>query len=144
MILKSSDCFEVLRVINKMEAKKDIIDTIIKITNASKKLDVVQGKLINSAKTEEKTHKEICEENPKLVIEIDNLEGKIQGLGMEIVFTIIENIPKAEQEVYKVLAKMHETTVKEVKEWEADKLITSIKDIIGNESFKRFFTSIMK
>lgn len=144
MILKSSDCFEILRVINKMEVKKDIIDSIIKITGLTKRLEKVQAKMLGLAATEEKTNKEICEENPDLVIEFDNLEEQIQGMGMEIIFTIVENIPKAEQEVYKVLAKIYETTVKEVKEWEADKLITSIKDIIGNESFKRFFTSIMK
>lgn len=144
MILKSSDCFEILRVINKMEVKKDIIDSIIKITGLTKRLEKVQAKMLGLAATEEKTNKEICEENPDLVIEFDNLEEQIQGMGMEIIFTIVENIPRAEQEVYKVLAKIYETTVKEVKDWEADKLITSIKDIIGNESFKRFFTSIMK
>lgn len=144
MELKSVDCFEMLRIINKMDVKKDIIDILVKITGLNKKLEKVQRGLLEIAEKENKTTKEVCSENVEMVLEFDKLEGQIQGLGMEIVFVIIENIPYAETEVYKLLARMNNITVKDVKEWDAEKLINEVKEIIANESFKRFFTSIMR
>lgn len=144
MELKSVDCFEMLRIINKMDVKKDIIDILVKITGLNKKLEKVQRGLLEIAEKENKTTKEVCSENVEMVLEFDKLEGQIQGLGMEIVFVIIENIPYAEAEVYKLLARMNNITVKDVKEWDAEKLINEVKEIIANESFKRFFTSIMR
>lgn len=144
MELKSVDCFEMLRIINKMDVKKDIIDILVKITGLNKKLEKVQRGLLEIAEKENKTTKEVCSENVEMVLEFDKLEGQIQGLGMEIVFVIIENIPYAETEVYKLLARMNNIAVKDVKEWDAEKLINEVKEIIANESFKRFFTSIMR
>lgn len=144
MIITSSDCFEILRVINKMEIKKDLIKSIIEIVKVKTKADKVQGKLLAIAEKEEKEIRQVVEENIILAENFENLDSEMKENMLVIIFTIIENIPKAEQEVYKVLSKLNNCPVKEVKEWEADKLILAIKEIVTNESFQRFFSSMTK
>lgn len=144
MIITSSDCFEILRVINKMEIKKDLIKSIIEIVKVQAKVDKVQGKLLAIAQKEEKELRQVVEENIDLAEKFENLDSEMKENMIEIVFTIVENIPKAEQEVYKVLSKLNNCPIKEVKEWEADKLILAIKEIATSESFQRFFSSMTK
>lgn len=144
MIITSSDCFEILRVINKMEIKKDLIKSIIEIVKVKTKADKVQGKLLAIAEKEEKEIRQVVEQNIVLAENFENLDSEMKENMLEIIFTIIENIPKAEQEVYKVLSKLNNCPIKEVKEWEADKLILAIKEIATNESFQRFFSSMTK
>lgn len=144
MVIKSSDCFEILRVINKMEVKKELINTIMDIIKLQTKIEKVQNKLLSISKTEEKEIKQVVEENIILAEQLEELSGEEQAKGLGIIFTIVENIPKAEQEVYKLIAKLNDCTIKEVKEWECEKLIENIKEIVFNEGFQRFFSSLMK
>lgn len=144
MVIKSSDCFEILRVINKMEIKKELINTIMEIIKVQTKAEKIQARLLNMAEAEGKEIREVVEENITIAEQFDDLNGEVQAKGLEMIFIIVENIPKAEQEVYKLLAKLNDCTVKDVKEWEGEKLIEAIKEIIFNEGFQRFFSSLMK
>lgn len=144
MIITSGDCFEILRVINKMEIRKELIKSIVEIVKVQAKVDKVQTKLLAIAEKEEKEIRQVVEENINLAEKLESFNSEMQENVLEIIFTIIENIPKAEQEVYKVLSKLNNCPIKEVKEWEADKLIIVIKEIATNESFQRFFSSMTK
>lgn len=144
MKITSKDCFSILQVINKMNIKKELIETILEIAKVETKVKKIQDTLLGIAEKEGKDIKEVVQENIELSEKYDNLGREIQAKGFELIFLFIENLPKAEKEVYTTLSKIYGVTVKEVEAWEGDKLIEAIKEIATNQAFQRFFSSLMK
>lgn len=144
MKITSKDCFSILQVINKMNIKKELIETILEIAKVETKVKKIQDTLLGIAEKEGKDIKEVVQANIELSEKYDNLGREIQAKGFELIFLFIENLPKAEKEVYTTLSKIYGVTVKEVEAWEGDKLIEAIKEIATNQAFQRFFSSLMK
>lgn len=144
MKITSKDCFSILQVINKMNIKKELIETILDIAKVETKVKKIQDTLLGIAEKEGKDIKEVVQANIELSEKYDNLGREIQAKGFELIFLFIENLPKAEKEVYTTLSKIYGVTVKEVEAWEGDKLIEAIKEIATNQAFQRFFSTLMK
>lgn len=145
MVIKTGECFEILRIINKMGIKKDIIKIIKDFLKINMKAQKLQNDLLKIA--EQKFDGDIdkaVENNLVLAEEYDNATNEQNGLGIEGMFLIVESMPLAENEMVKLIAKLNNVSVGEVKEYEVDVLIEKIKEIIMCESFQRFFSSMMK
>lgn len=73
----------------------------------------------------------------------DILEDKTMTttqVGMNIVFTIIENCPDAENEIYKFIANISGFAVEEIENMELEMFIEIIGEIIKENDLKKVFT----
>lgn len=61
------------------------------------------------------------------------------GLILKLSQKIIEGLPKAEKEIYSLLASVSGVSVKEVKELEIDEFLEMVVEFIKKEEFKSFF-----
>lgn len=150
MKITSKQAFSLLRIIEKMELKKDLIEAMNEQMKLEKKLNEAQKELRELA--EEKGIKDITEEEVKVLFEEDKelkirfaeIQQEQQVKGLELLFLILEKLPHAEKEVYTFLSKVYDIPVKELEELEFDEVATMIKNVVGSESFQRFFTLILK
>lgn len=145
MKILTTDCFEILKIINKMGIKKEIVKLIKEFLKTNMKVRKLQANLLKIAEKKFKGDIEkAVENNLVLAEEYDNALSDQSGLGMEGIFLIVESMPLAQNETIKLIAKLNGTTTEEVEGYEADVLIEKIKEIIMCESFQRFFSSMMK
>lgn len=145
MKILTSDCFELIRIINKMGIKKDLVKLIKELIKVSTKVTKLQTNLLSIA---EKKYKGDIEKavtnNLELAETFDNAQAEQSGLAVEGVFLVVESIPNAENEVKRIISKLYNVTLEEVENYEADELIEKVQGIIASESFQRFFSSIAK
>lgn len=71
---------------------------------------------------------------------LDNNTMTTTQIGMNILFTIIENCPDAENEIYKFVANISGFTVDEVENMELEIFIEIIAEIIKENDLKKVFT----
>lgn len=145
MIIQTGECFEILRIINKMGIKKDIIKIIKDFLKVNMKVQKLQSNLLKIAEKKFKGDiNKAVENNLVLAEEYDNATSEQSGLGIEGVFLVVESMPLAENELVKLISKLNNVTVEEVKAYEVDVLIEKVKEILMCESFQRFFSSLVK
>ena len=150
MKITSKQAFSLLRIIEKMELKKDLIDAMNEQMKLENKLQEAQKELRELAEekgiqdiTEEQV-KELFEEDQELKIRFSELQQDQRVKGLELLFLVLEKLPNAEKEVFTFLSKVYEIPVSEIEELEFDEVGIMIKNIILSESFQRFFTLILK
>lgn len=139
MRLNTMQCVALIKLINKMELKKDLLDLINKTIKLHTKTEQIQKTMLRMCEEQGKEIKQIVAENEGLAIELDNTTMEIQSITIEGVFTIVEAIPRAENEVYKVVADIKDMNIKDVKEAEGSLLVDFFMDVAKSETFKRFF-----
>lgn len=115
------DAFVLARIIRKAKLK-DLI------TNAVKESGIIT---------------EIKKDNEKDTKTNSEIDNKIEEVGIEIVFTIIDNCSEedVEKEIYKLIANISEMTEKEIRELEIPDFINLIKKFINENDIKGFFKS---
>lgn len=144
MILNTNDCFELIKIISKMGIKRDLIDIIKKVIVANSKLQNTQRKLLEIAEKKYKgDNKKAVENNVELGELYYNLEAELNSYLVEVVFLVVEGMPRAEKEVKGIVAKVNNITIEEVESMEADVFLTKVKEIVSNETFQRFFSSTL-
>lgn len=154
LIITTSEAFEVIRIINKLNMKDSLMKAIESFTRLQqqreqefRKLQELMIKEIGGREEylnlseEDKTaiSNKVLVENSNIqecVVEIDANQSKI---GMDILYDFIIKIPMAEKEVYKCLAKIFNEPVKEVEVQPLDKTIDMIKKIATSETLMGFF-----
>lgn len=146
VVIKSEDAFSIIRVINKMGIKKDLIDLVknsMKLNN--RKTNVFKELYIREGLTQEdEINGDTIFKHSDLSKELNDINEELSTYGMDIIYSIIANIPLAEKEVYVVLSKVYGVKEKDIKELEFDGLVEKIMGVVKSESFQRFFTLIMK
>lgn len=154
LIITTSEAFEVIRIINKLNMKDSLVKAMVELTRLQqqreqefRKLQELMIKEIGGREEylnlseEDKTaiSNKVLVENSNIqecVVEIDANQSKT---GMDILYDFIIKIPMAEKEVYKCLAKIFNKPVKEVEVQTLDKTIDMIKKIATSETLMGFF-----
>ncbi|WP_160678761.1 hypothetical protein [Clostridium sp. C8-1-8] len=137
-----------LKVVNKMGIKQDIISKLREISKVEINSKKAYSELLNFVVEGEEVTNELTE---KLLNEHLDIAEKLQNaredqvsIVLELVFTILEKIPSAETEFYKALSTIYELKENEVKALDLGDVAEKLKEIIFSESFIKLFTLVQK
>ena len=156
MIVTTSNAFEVLRIIKKIGIKNELMNSLKEISITNKKLESDNKKLLlllikenkdylSLEETEkDKLNIKVLNKNEELANEIGELQRRQEEVGLDLLSDFIFNIEKAEQDIYKLLAKIEHLTEKEVKERGIDWTVEKIKEIFLSENVQKLFTFATK
>ncbi len=154
LIITTSEAFEVIRIINKLNMKDSLVSSMVEFTRLEqqsqqeyRKVSEIMIKEIGSREEylnlseEDKTaisNKVLAENNniQESLVKINETQTKT---GMDILYDFISKIPMAEKEVYKCLSKIFNKPIKEVETQELDKTIEMIKEVVKCKSIISFF-----
>ena len=146
MKITTKQCISILKFINAMGIKKDLIDGIKKIMTANKNIDLI-NKTIASKLQDKSSVDEVAKflmENPSVRDEMDRLSEEQQGVLLELVYLIIEGIPRAEDIFYKTIAEIKNVEVEEIKNADALETVKTLQEIVNSDTFMGFFQLQMK
>lgn len=147
MKITTQQCISILKFINAMGIKKDLIDGIKKILGLKNDSDLLTRSIAEKLGDKAKDINEVAKfliDNPKIREEKNRLEEEQQGCLFEIVYLIIEGIPRAEDLFYKTIADIKGLDVEVVKSTDGAETVDFIKEIINSETFMGFFKFGMK
>ena len=156
MIVTTSNAFEVLRIIKKIDIKNELMNSLKEISITNKKLESDNKKLLlllikenkdylSLEETEkDKLNIKVLNENEELANEIGELQRRQEEVGLDLLSDFIFNIEKAEKDIYKLLAKIEHLTEKEVAERGIDWTAEKIKEIFLSENVQKLFTFATK
>ena len=156
MIVTTSNAFEVLRIIKKIGIKNELMNSLKEISITNKKLESDNKKLLlllikenkdylSLEETEkDKLNIKVLNENEELANEIGELQRRQEEVGLDLLSDFIFNIEKAEQDIYKLLAKIEHLSEKEVAERGIDWTVEKIKEIFLSENVQKLFTYATK
>ena len=156
MIVTTSNAFEVLRIIKKIGIKNELMNSLREISITNKKLESDNKKLLLLLIKEnkdylslEETEKDkfnikVLNENEELANEIGELQRRQEEVGLDLLSDFIFNIEKAEQDIYKLLAKIEHLSEEEVAERGIDWTVEKVKEIFLSENVQKLFTFATK
>lgn len=156
MIVTTSNAFEVLRIIKKIGIKNELMNSLKEISITNKKLESDNKKLLlllikenkdylSLEETEkDKLNIKVLNENEELANEIGELQRRQEEVGLDLLSDFIFNIEKAEQDIYKLLAKIEHLSEEEVAERGIDWTVEKIKEIFLSENVQKLFTYATK
>lgn len=147
MQINTQQCISILKFINKMEIKKELIEGIKRMVRLNNESEIINQTIIDKLGENRKDIKEVAKfliENEDIRNKKDDIEGEKQEILFNIVFLIIEGIPKAEDIFYKTIADIKGTDVNTVKGLDGAETVGFLKEIINSETFKGFFSLTMK
>ena len=156
MIVTTSNAFEVLRIIKKIGIKNELMNSLKEISITNKKLESDNKKLLlllikenkdylSLEETEkDKLNIKVLNANVDLANEIGELQRRQEEVGLDLLSDFIFNIEKAEQDIYKLLAKIEHLSEKEVAERGIDWTVEKIKEIFLSENVQKLFTYATK
>lgn len=156
MIVTTSNAFEVLRIIKKIGIKNELMSSLKELALVSKKLESKNKKLLLlllkenenylSLKETEKDNLNIkvLNEHEELANEIGELQRRQEEVGLDLLSDFIFNIEKAEQDIYKLLAKIEHLSEEEVAERGIDWTVEKVKEIFLSENVQKLFTFATK
>lgn len=130
-----------------MGIKKDLIEGIKKIFRLKSEEDLINKNISLKLGDKRKDVTEVAKfliKNPEINTKKNNLEEEQQGILFEIVFSIIEGIPKAENEFYSTIADIKGVDVNAIKDLDGAETVGFLKEIVSSETFKGFFSLTMK
>lgn len=156
MIVTTSNAFEVLRIIKKIGIKNELMNSLKEISITNKKLESCNKKLLlllikenkdylSLEETEkDKLNIKVLNENVDLANEIGELQRRQEEVGLDLLSDFIFNIEKAEQDIYKLLAKIEHLSEEEVAERGIDWTVEKVKEIFLSENVQKLFTFATK
>lgn len=156
MIVTTSNAFEVLRIIKKIGIKNELMNSLKEISITNKKLESDNKKLLlllikenkdylSLEETEkDKLNIKVLNENEELANEIGELQRRQEEIGLDLLSDFIFNIEKAEQDIYKLLAKIEHLSEEEVEERGIDWTVEKVKEIFLSENVQKLFTFATK
>lgn len=147
MKITTQQCISILKFINAMGIKKDLIDGIKKILGLKNESDLLTISIAEKLGDKAEDINEVAKfliDNPKIREEKNRFEEEQQGCLFEIVYLIIEGIPRAEDLFYKTIADIKGLDIETVKGADGAETVDFIKEIINSETFMGFFKLTMK
>lgn len=151
MIVTTSNAFEVLRIIKKIDIKNELMNSLKEISTTNKKLESDNKKLLlllikenkdylSLEETEkDKLNIKVLNENEELANEIGELQRRQEEVGLDLLSDFIFNIEKAEKDIYKLLAKIEHLSEEEVAERGIDWTVEKVKEIFLSENVQKLF-----
>lgn len=145
--LKGKHIFSLIKLINKMNIKKEIKEFFKRATkndrrknNLTIKLKLALGDMENTPVNVNK----VFRENEDLAQCFEEVQEEKKDLMLDIAFFIMEKAGQGEQEIFKLLADMYSMPVQEFEELSFNEMLEAIMKIIKNEEIQQGFLSIFK
>lgn len=145
--LKGKHIFSLIKLINKMNIKKEIKEFFkvstrnsTKKNNVTLKLRLALGEMENNSENVSK----IFEENEELKEEFATIQEAQRELMFDIAFFVMEKAGEGEEEIFKLLADIYSMPVQEFEELGFNEMLKAIVNVIKNEEIQKGFLSIFK
>ena len=145
--LKGKHIFSLIKLINKMNIKKEIKEFFKRATKKDKrknnltiKLKLALGDMENTPVNVNK----VFRENEDLAQCFEEVQEEKKDLMLDIAFFIMEKAGQGEQEIFKLLADMYSMPVQEIEELGFNEMLEAVMKVIKNEEMQQGFLSIFK
>ena len=145
--LKGKHIFSLIKLINKMNIKKEIKEFFKRATkndrrknNLTIKLKLALGDMENTPVNVNK----VFRENEELAQCFEEVQEEKKDLMLDIAFFIMEKAGQGEQEIFKLLADMYSMPVQEIEELGFNEMLEAVMKVIKNEEMQQGFLSIFK
>ena len=145
--LKGKHIFSLIKLINKMNIKKEIKDFFKRATkndrrkkNLTIKLKLALGDMENTPVNVNK----VFRENEDLAQCFEEVQEEKKDLMLDIAFFVMEKAGEGEQEIFKLLADMYSMPVQEFEELSFNEMLEAVMKVIKNEEMQQGFLSIFK
>ena len=145
--LKGKHIFSLIKLINKMNIKKEIKEFFKRATkndrrknNLTIKLKLALGDMENTPVNVNK----VFQENEDLAQCFEEVQEEKKDLMLDIAFFIMEKAGQGEQEIFKLLADMYSVPVQEIEELGFNEMLEAVMKVIKNEEIQQGFLSIFK
>ena len=145
--LKGKHIFSLIKLINKMNIKKEIKEFLKRATkndrrknNLTIKLKLALGDMENTPVNVNK----VFRENEDLAQCFEEVQEEKKDLMLDIAFFVMEKAGQGEQEIFKLLADMYSMPVQEIEELGFNEMLEAVMKVIKNEEMQQGFLSIFK
>ena len=145
--LKGKHIFSLIKLINKMNIKKEIKEFFKRATkndrrknNLTIKLKLALGDMENTPVNVNK----VFRENEDLAQCFEEVQVEKKDLMLDIAFFVMEKAGQGEQEIFKLLADMYSMPVQEIEELGFNEMLEAVIKVIKNEEIQQGFLSIFK
>ena len=145
--LKGKHIFSLIKLINKMNIKKEIKEFFKRATkndrrknNLTIKLKLALGDMENTPVNVNK----VFRENEDLAQCFEEVQEEKKDLMLDIAFFIMEKAGQGEQDIFKLLADMYSVPVQEIEELGFNEMLEAVMKVIKNEEIQQGFLSIFK
>ena len=145
--LKGKHIFSLIKLINKMNIKKEIKEFFKRATkndrrknNLTIKLKLALGDMENTPVNVNK----VFRENEDLAQCFEEVQEEKKDLMLDIAFFVMEKADQGEQEIFKLLADMYSMPVQEFEELGFNEMLEAVMKVIKNEEIQQGFLSIFK
>ena len=142
--------FKIITIINKLGLKDFLGKIMNEYSEIEKKNRVAKVKIIKELdKRKLKNTPEnlavVLDNNKSLAKEYAENNKKSAEILQDLIFTILERLPQAENDIYVLLAEIYNKDPKTIaEETEIDEIVEMIENIIRAEGFSKVFTRIFK
>lgn len=142
--------FKIITIINKLGLKDFLGKIINEYSEIEKKNRVAKVKIIKELDKRklENTPENLAivlDNNKSLAKEYAENNKKSAEILQDLIFTILERLPQAENDIYVLLAEIYNKDPKAIaEETEIDEIVEMIENIIRAEGFSKVFTHIFK
>ena len=145
--LKGKHIFSLIKLINKMNIKKEIKEFFKRATKSDRKKNNLTIKLKLALGDMENTPvnvNKVFRENEDLAQCFEEVQEEKKDLMLDIAFFIMEKAGQGEQEIFKLLADMYSIPVQEIEELGFNEMLEAVMKVIKNEEMQQGFLSIFK
>ena len=145
--LKGKHIFSLIKLINKMNIKKEIKEFFKRATKSDRKknnltikLKLALGDMDNTPANVNK----VFQENEELAQCFEEVQEEKKDLMLDIAFFVMEKAGQGEQDIFKLLADMYSVPVQEIEELGFNEMLEAVMKVIKNEEIQQGFLSIFK
>lgn len=145
--LKGKHIFSLIKLINKMNIKKEIKEFFKRATKSDRKKNNLTIKLKLALGDMENTPvnvNKVFRENEDLAQCFEEVQEEKKDLMLDIAFFVMEKAGEGEQEIFKLLADMYSIPVQEIEELGFNEMLEAVMKVIKNEEIQQGFLSIFK
>ena len=145
--LKGKHIFSLIKLINKMNIKKEIKEFFKRATKSDRKKNNLTIKLKLALGDMENTPvnvNKVFQENEDLAQCFEEVQEEKKDLMLDIAFFVMEKAGQGEQEIFKLLADMYSMPVQEIEELGFNEMLEAVMKVIKNEEIQQGFLSIFK
>ena len=134
--LKGKHIFSLIKLINKMNIKKEIKEFFKRATKSDRKKNNLTIKLKLALGDMENTPvnvNKVFRENEDLAQCFEEVQEEKKDLMLDIAFFIMEKAGQGEQEIFKLLADMYSMPVQEIEELGFNEMLEAVMKVIKKE-----------
>lgn len=141
MIINLTQATRLIKLIDKMGLREEIIQTMIKIDECNLKNKALLRELYKQIPPGTEINNELTEklfkQNRNIEEQLRVLHENMAKISFNFMFLVAENISKAENEFYKTIAQICNVKESKLRIMGIDELMAHVREIYSSESFKK-------